>query len=176
MSDDLEERLKVIWDDGAVHLSFSLCGETIADGDRRMRAVAKVLRRWAQKLGGGEIEAAPGSICFRCFTPDRKTFSVSADRLRLRVKQILTAPLTPEDVDRVLAITARERLRWYKDGRLPTCGRGVVGKGNHQVGFPLFPVDAITRLAAAPEIIASWRADDESDCSARKTKGFDRLV
>lgn len=163
MPEDLNERLKLVWEDGEVRLSFVWCAETIADGERRMQSAAKALRRWAQKFGGVEIESVSGSICFRFFPPMRKDFNVSADRLRLHIRQILTAPLTPEVVDRVLGITARERLRWYKDGRLPTCGRGVIGKGKHQAGFPLFPVDAITRLAASPEIIASWRAHDKSE-------------
>ena len=60
MFEDLNERLKVVWDDGEVRLTFVLCAEAIVDGERRMRAAAKALRRWAQKLDGVEIEFVSG--------------------------------------------------------------------------------------------------------------------
>lgn len=176
MPGDLNERLKVECGDGEIRLTLMLCPETIVDGERRMLLVARALRQWARKLRGIEIETTSRSMCFRFFPSDQKTFDVSADRLRRRINQILSAPVTPEVVDRTLGITARERLRWYKDGRLPTCGRAVIGRGNHQVGFPLFPVDAIARLAETPDIIESWRADDERELNSPETRDCNSLA
>lgn len=176
MPRDLNEQLKLMLVDGEICLILMLRTEMIVDGERRMRTVARTLKRWARKHGGVEIAATSVSICFRFPKAELEAFDVFADRLRRRLSQILMVPVTPEVVDRTLGITARERLRWYKDGRLPTCGRAVIGRGNHKAGFPLFPVDTIARLAATPEIIASWRADDQREPNSPDTRDCQPLA
>ena len=66
----------------------------------------------------------------------------------------------PKIVEEVLGISARERRRWIKDGRLATSGTGQFKKGKTIFQFYLHRVDDIARLVAHPEIIAKWRAAD----------------
>jgi hypothetical protein len=42
----------------------------------------------------------------------------------------------------------------------PCIGHGTIGSDNHRARFPLFPVEAIKRIAADPGIVESWREDD----------------
>jgi hypothetical protein len=85
----------------------------------------------------------------------------ASERLRRRILRALNMPLDPKSVDRLLEITPKERLRWYKDGRLPTCGRSLIGHGNHQIMVPEFPVGKIIVIAMTPGLLASWRAQDD---------------
>lgn len=130
------------------------------DRERRTRLTRDLVRRAARKIAGKEMRSDDGSVSFRFEGTQEPLIQRMAQHLESRVAQILTAPLTPKTVDRVLGISSRERLRWYKDGRLPTCGRGTVGRGAYKVQFPLFPMDAVARLLADPCIIEAWRNQD----------------
>ncbi len=55
---------------------------------------------------------------------------------------------------------ARERSRWNKDGRLPKSGTLQFRVGRQQVQQFTHPMAEIAKLAAAPDIIAQWRAAD----------------
>jgi hypothetical protein len=94
--------------------------------------------------------------------PARVTGKASAavERIRRRVLRALDAPLDPKSVDRILGITTKERLLWSEDGRLPTCGRSLIGHGNHQTMVLQFPIDEITAIASTPGLMESWRAQD----------------
>lgn len=73
--------------------------------------------------------------------------------------RIAGRPLTPKLVCVALGITAQERLRWTRDGRLPSSGRIGVKRGQ-VLHLPTYSVNAIARLAATPEVVAAWRERD----------------
>jgi hypothetical protein len=58
--------------------------------------------------------------------------------------------LMPRMVEEVLGITARERPKWTKDGRLPKSGLGSFKRGLRTIHFPLHPAHKIAALAADP--------------------------
>jgi hypothetical protein len=68
--------------------------------------------------------------------------------------------LIPKIVEDVLGISAKERRRWTKDGRLPKSGTGQFKKGRQVFQFYLHPAEEIAKLAANPKIIADWRKAD----------------
>lgn len=79
--------------------------------------------------------------------------------------------LYPKAVEQILGISALERIRWTKDGRLPRSGTGSFVKGRQKIAFSMHPAGAIATLAADPDIIRRWREDDASlmkDPSVRK--------
>ena len=63
-------------------------------------------------------------------------------------------------VDEILAITAAERRRRTKDGRLRTSGHALFGQGKKQVGLFVYAPDTIRQLAVCPDQIADWRRRD----------------
>lgn len=77
------------------------------------------------------------------------------------LKAIACRPLTPRLVQEALGITARERLRWTKDGRLPTKGSISFRKGR-TITIRTYPPEGISGLLSSPETIASWCASDAS--------------
>jgi hypothetical protein len=68
--------------------------------------------------------------------------------------------LHPRVVEEVLGITAQERIRWTKDGRLHHSGKGTFSSGWQLVRFPLYRREHIAHLAQSPEVIRQWRAGD----------------
>lgn len=88
----------------------------------------------------------------------------SAFNARDDVDQMLEAfqneRLEPKAVEEILGITAQERRRWSKDGRLPKSGTGQFKKGQHVFQYFLHPADGIAKIARDPQIIARWRVLD----------------
>ena len=63
-------------------------------------------------------------------------------------------------VEELLGITAAERRRWSKDGRMPVSGRAFFSQGQKQVGLFVYSPEAIRDLAARSDVIAGWRRQD----------------
>ena len=157
---NVNDQLTLARKESFVELAFVLSSDIPIEGPRRLQVAIEVTRRAVEKAGGTEVGEADNVVRFRFDAAREKAVKTLVRNLRLRLKTIFDAPLSPQAVDRALGITSRERLRWYKDGRLPTSGQGVVGRDNHQIRHPLFPVEAIKRIAADPSIIENWREED----------------
>ena len=79
-----------------------------------------------------------------------------------RVDEFRRERLHPRVVDELLGISAHERRRWIKDGRLPVSGSGSFRRGKQVIQFPLHPPDKIARLVEAPNTVAEWRERDRA--------------
>ena len=77
--------------------------------------------------------------------------------------------LHPRVVEEILGITASERRRWTKDGRLPQSGSGSFRRGQ-SIHFALHPAAKIAALARQPATIEAWRIEDEKRTSASETQ------
>jgi hypothetical protein len=76
--------------------------------------------------------------------------------------------LTPRMVEEILEISAAERRRWNKDGRLPKSGAGSFRRGKQSISFNLHPPEKIAQLAKDQTLIAQWRQDDAALIDQRK--------
>jgi len=85
-----------------------------------------------------------------------------ADALRNRLFQIACKPLSQRQVQTILDITSRERLRWGKDGRLPQSGTVRIRKGACEISLWTYPTAAIEYLANNPAEIGQWRETDKA--------------
>jgi hypothetical protein len=80
-------------------------------------------------------------------------------RIDRRLERIAVRPLGARMVEEALGITARERSRWTKDGRLTRAGTELIRR--HQlIALSTYAVDEIARLTAEPETIRAWRDAD----------------
>jgi hypothetical protein len=77
-----------------------------------------------------------------------------------RLARLQQEPLTAKMVEEILSITAVERRRWSKDGRMPTSGRAFFSQGKKQVGLFVYSPETIRKLATRPDVIADWRRQD----------------
>lgn len=112
------------------------------------------------KAGGVEFIDHEDVLAFGFSRGSGKAIRALARGLERRAEAVLRAPLAPKVVDDILGIFPRERLRWYKDGRLPTCGRGRIAMGAQIAQYPLFPIVEIARIAATEGLIDRWRQAD----------------
>ena len=76
--------------------------------------------------------------------------------------------LTPRMVEEILGISAAERRRWNKDGRLPKSGAGSFRRGKQSISFNLHPPEKIAQLAKDQTLIARWRQEDAALVGQRK--------
>lgn len=80
-------------------------------------------------------------------------------KLAAFLTRVAGRPLTGRLVVEALAITNQERIRWTKDGRLPTSGTARIRRGQ-VISIPTYEVAEIAGLAADPRRIEEWRAAD----------------
>ncbi|SRR6266496_2127542 len=164
MAGDFQSRhLDISMDHTAVWFSYeppfniTLGSQTRA---KEIRYKLKVkLRRWRplEKSDNGKVIAARFDIA----DPEKiKCALADLDRM---LDTLATERLSPQMVEEILGITALERKRWNKDGRLPKSGMGSFKKGQQQIYFYLHPIAEIAKLAANPKIIAEWREADAND-------------
>lgn len=142
-------------------LSMTL-GSKAREKDLRYKLKTK-LKRW-QPLSKSDNGQA---ISARFACTDIEKIKAAISDLDRMLDAIARERLPPKIVEEILGITARERVRWSKDGRLPKSGTGSFRKGQHLLRFYLHPVEEIAKLAANPTIIAEWREVDRK--AARKT-------
>lgn len=88
-----------------------------------------------------------------------------AGALQQGLERIAAKPIGQKHVERILGISAAERLRWSKDGRLPRSGAAFIRPGRALVSLSTYAPATIEALLAAPEVIADWRARDGADPS-----------
>ncbi|MCZ7861687.1 hypothetical protein O9X98_09760 [Agrobacterium salinitolerans] len=82
--------------------------------------------------------------------------------------------LTPLEVEQTLGITDRERLRWTKDGRLPTDGTDSFRKNGVTITFSLHPYSGIA--AIKPKTVEGWRQDDIDATKVARSNGAKKAV
>ncbi len=86
-----------------------------------------------------------------------------AGALQRGLERIAAKPIGQKHVERILGISAAERLRWSKDGRLPRSGAAFIRPSRALVSLSTYAPATIEALLAAPEVIAGWRARDVSE-------------
>jgi hypothetical protein len=91
--------------------------------------------------------------------------------LLLRSDSFASEPMTPQMVEEILGISARDRLKWTKDGRLPTCGTASFTKGRVTITYALHPANRIAAMKSDPAIVAAWRNDDAAVSAAARKHG-----
>lgn len=98
----------------------------------------------------------------RCvFDPDSRHAAENlANGIRERLFPIARKPVSQRQVEDILGITSRERIRWGKDGRLPRSGTSRIRKGATEITLWTYPRDAIEYPAANPVEIRRWREED----------------
>jgi hypothetical protein len=85
------------------------------------------------------------------------------------LEDCLKSSMRPLEVEQALGITARERLKWTKDGRLPTDGTDSFRKGGVTITFSLHPYSSIA--AINPETVETWRQEDKDVTKAARSVG-----
>jgi hypothetical protein len=130
-------------------------GSQLRERDLRRRFKAR-LQRWFPQ----EIVDAGAVITASWATADIDRAKSAITHVDHMLDAFRKERLIPKIVEEVLGISARERRRWIKDGRLSKSGTGHFKKGKTVFQFYLHRPEEIAKLAADPQIVAGWRAAD----------------
>jgi hypothetical protein len=141
-------------------LTFRLTPSLTVGSERRANEItSRVLAMFERGRPSTLLADAHGVVGH--FAPDKiDPVRKIVGRLGVYLEKLMAAPLHPKIVEEALGITALERSRWTKDGRLPRTGAGSFGLGKRAIFFPLYPIDGVKRLMERPDIIATWRISD----------------
>jgi hypothetical protein len=107
------------------------------------------------------LTVAQGTIRFAVPDGDEERFEAGRDAVEGALQGIEALPMLPREVDDILAIAPRERLKWTKDGRLQSAGtRTVKLRGRKKaITFHVFDPRHIEDLADRDQP-AIWREED----------------
>ena len=109
----------------------------------------------------GQLAASSADDCFRvALNSDLLPAIAVIDRIDRDLAAIAKRPLTSHEVQDALHITARERIRWTKDKRLPTSGT-FTARRRQIVTINTYLVNDIRELYLQPATIEDWRAADK---------------
>lgn len=162
---------RYVWlgpNDDGLELRFEPTFDIALGSTRRAKAVIRrvlrVLRKW-------RLEASLDDNGARAIIPT-SSFQMSAllAAIDAEVAAFKSERIHPKVVEEILAISAQERLRWTKNGRLPTSGYTSFQNGTKSIFLMLYPAAAIALFARAPEQIEAWRrADAAAAAQGRRT-------
>lgn len=152
----IQRAIRMVRTDNALEVRVSLdrplpLGLRIHSGERD-----SLLRRLMKRSDGTVLRH--GRLCV--FTHDQRHKAAKLlATLHFRLERIAHKPISQRQVERLLDISANERLRWSKDGRLRRSGTAQILRGA-KIMLYTYPPREVERLLGAPEIIASWRDAD----------------
>ena len=132
---------------------------TIGSGRRAAHAV-RLVRSVLKRLPNCRLEVANNTISVDVLNVSApyvsETLRLANEKLDLFSREKLTA----KDVEKLLGITALERQRWTKDGRLPHSGTVSFKRGKTVVQLATYLRETIFAFWSQPELIKRWREID----------------
>lgn len=121
-----------------------------------------------------DFAETPERVEATCALTDYKKFFEVIAVLDQEIDECVKSRLTPQQVEQSLGISDRERLKWTKDGRLPTDGTDSFRKNGVTITFFLHPFIGIS--AISPNAVAKWRQDDLDATKAARISGAKKAV
>jgi hypothetical protein len=97
---------------------------------------------------------------YRFAADQAKTVTAIRQALIASLAKLAQKPISQRHVERLLAISSAERLRWSKAGWLPVSGSAMISRGSSRITLATYPPVAMEDLMACPEVIESWRQAD----------------
>jgi hypothetical protein len=90
-----------------------------------------------------------------------RDFASTSTFVSSMLEGIENLPIIPREIENILAISATERHRWLKDGRLPSAGtRTVKLRGRlKKITFHVFDPQVVRSILDG-NLVDSWREDD----------------
>lgn len=156
--------------DGAQKIkSWTLPVEATLGSAVRAKGILQHIRARLPTSQRKSIELESGTLCF-CMpvTPDSLS-AAAIQTIQQCLEDIRNLPVIPREIEDILSISASERHRWLKDGRLVSAGlrtvklRGRAKKISFHVYEPRFVEDILDR--GAPDL---WRVQDRETAAENR--------
>ncbi|ANN61506.1 hypothetical protein A9174_16670 [Mesorhizobium loti NZP2037] len=133
--------------------------------EREVRArLPWVVRKFAK--------AETGRIVLRMLKTDADAFQAASATISRTLEGIEALPVLPREAEDILAISARERHKWLKDGRLKSIGtRTVKMRGRSKaVTFHVFDPRHIEDILDR-DLASAWREEDAREVTENRRRG-----
>lgn len=142
-----------------ITFSFERCfAESLGLGLRREEA-RRAARMVLKFLGPARMPPGACVLILDGGDPAGDAIATILNEIDRRLERIAVRPLSARLVEHTLGITARERSRWTKDGRLARSGTDLIRRGQ-RIALSTYAVSEIARLTNEPKIIRAWRKGD----------------
>jgi len=133
--------------------------------EREVRArLPWVVRKFAK--------AETGRIVLRMLKTDADAFQAASATISRTLEGIEALPVLPREAEDILAISARERHKWLKDGRLKSIGtRTVKMRGRSKaVTFHVFDPRHIEDILDR-DLASAWLEEDARETTENRRRG-----
>lgn len=142
-------------------LEWALPSSVTLGSSVRAKGIERELRRRLTWSSRKYLTVEAGRIVLAVPEEEADAFAANAERISNAMDGLPELPLLPSEVEDVLAISSRERLKWLDDGRLPSAGtRTVKLRGRAKaVTFHVFDPRHIETILDG-DLPAIWREDD----------------
>lgn len=128
--------------------------------EQRVQEAHRRFAKIARRAGAVKSRLKDGTSKATIASSNRAKLQTALASLDAELDRLNRVKLYPSTVEELLNISVTERLRWTKDGRLKTSGRGSFTSGSRVIYFPLYHPEIIMGLAKNPAEIANWREQD----------------
>jgi len=117
-------------------------------------------------------KAETGRIELRMLRTDAEAFQAASEIIFRTLEGIETLAVLPREAEDILTISARERHKWLKDGRLKSIGtRTVKMRGRSKaVTFHVFDPRHIEDILDR-DLASAWREEDAQEVSENRRRG-----
>ncbi|TPL86096.1 hypothetical protein [Mesorhizobium sp. B2-3-12] len=117
-------------------------------------------------------KAETGRIVLRMVKADADAFQAVSATIASTLEGIEALPVLPREAEDILTISARERHKWLKDGRLKSIGtRTVKMRGRSKaVTFHVFDPRHIEDILDR-DLATAWREEDARETSENRRRG-----
>lgn len=136
---------------------------------RAAQAIRLVKRSFCERFDCA-VETKSEAIYICCPGTNENDLRQLCDELDQKLNRLQEEPLTGKMVDEILSISAMERRRWTKDGRLASAGHTLFGNGGKRVQLFAYAPATIMELARASHHVDAWRGADRERPDGQKTR------
>ena len=138
----------------------------------RMKGIERELRARLPLAVRKHVKAETGRIALRMGEDDADEFKAASAKISKTLEGIETLPVLPREAEDVLTISARERHKWLKDGRLQSIGtRTVKMRGRSKaVTFHVFDPKHIEDVLDR-DLPSVWREQDAQEVTENRRRG-----
>ncbi|WP_082222127.1 hypothetical protein [Mesorhizobium loti] len=138
----------------------------------RLKGIEREVRARLQWAVRKFAKAETGRIVLRMLKTDADAFEAASATISRTLEGIEALPVLPREAEDILTISARERHKWLRDGRLKSIGtRTVKMRGRSKaVTFHVFDPRHIEDILDR-DLATGWREEDAQEVTENRRRG-----
>lgn len=150
-----------VWSESSgVVMTLVLTTEMTLGSPRRERQLRSQILQCFKRLGCSKLSSGGNVVCAWFAQQSALEIQNLIRDIDDGIHGLLHEPLYPRVVEEMLGITASERIRWTKNGRLKTSGQGAFRRGQREIYFRRYSFKQMLIILRNIEIVHAWREED----------------